>query len=100
MTKASLKWEYDYKRSEEERESIDNAMDKLRNDMSVADSKRKELAEQVGNLSRIIRKQTICICETKGTDQLRSNCKADQCLCFLYTDSTMPRLSKSKISSL
>ena len=47
MTKASLKWEYDYKRSEEERESIDNAMDKLRNDMSVADSKRKELAEQV-----------------------------------------------------
>ena len=26
-------------------------------------------------------------------------CKADQCLCFRYTDSTVPLLSKSKISS-
>ena len=33
-------------------------------------------------------KQTICICEHKG---------ADQRLCFRYTDSTIPLLSKSKI---
>ena len=51
-------------------------------------------------LSRHIRKPTICICETKGADQLRSNCEADQRLCFRYTYSTVPLLFKSKISSL
>ena len=45
-------------------------------------------------------KPTICIAENKGADQLRSNCKADQRLCFRYKDSTIPLLSKSKISSL
>ena len=34
-------------------------------------------------------KPTICIGENKGTDQLRSNCEADQRLCFRYTDSTI-----------
>ena len=33
-------------------------------------------------------------------DQLRSNCEADQRLCFRYKDSTISLLSKSKISSL
>ena len=33
-------------------------------------------------------------------DQLRGNREADQHLCFRYTDSTIPLLSKSKISSL
>ena len=47
-----------------------------------------------------MRKPTICISENKGTDQLRSNCEADQHLCFRYMDSTIPLLSKSKISSL
>ena len=27
-----------------------------------------------------------CICENKGADQLRSNCAADQRLCFRYID--------------
>ena len=45
-------------------------------------------------------KPTICIGENKGADQLRSNCESNQSLCFLYTDSTIPLLSKSKISSL
>ena len=40
------------------------------------------------------------ICENKDADQLRSNWAADQRLCFRYTDSTIPRLSKSDISSL
>ena len=44
-------------------------------------------------------KPIICICETKGTDQLRSNCEADQHLCFRYMDRTIPLLSKSNISS-
>ena len=51
-------------------------------------------------MSRLIRKQTFCICENKGTDQLRSYCEADQRLCFRSTDSTIPLLSKSKISGL
>ena len=54
-------------------------------------------------------KPTICIGENKDTDQLRGNLEADQLrgnreadqrLCFRYTDSTIPLLFKSKISSL
>ena len=45
-------------------------------------------------------KQTICICENKGADQLRSNREADQRLCFRYRDSTIPFLCKSEICSL
>ena len=44
-----------------------------------------------------MRKPTICIGENKGADQLRSKCEADQRLCFRYSDSTIPLLSKSKI---
>ena len=43
------------------------------------------------NLSHIVRKPAFCICENKD---------ADQRLCFRYTDSTIPLLSKSEISSL
>ena len=46
------------------------------------------------------RKPTTCICENKGTDQLRGYCKADQFLCFHYRVSTIPLLSKSKICIL
>ena len=46
-----------------------------------------------------MRKQTICICENKDADQLRGNREADQRLCFRYTDSTLPLLLKSEISS-
>ena len=45
-------------------------------------------------------KQTICIGENKGADQLCGNREADQRLCFFrYTDSTIPLLPKSEISS-
>ena len=47
---------------------------------------------------RIMRKPDFCLCENKGADQLRSDCKADQRLCFCYMDSTIPLLSKLKIS--
>ena len=43
-------------------------------------------------------KPAFCICENKDADQRRGNCEADQCLCFHYTDSTIPLLSKLKIS--
>ena len=40
------------------------------------------------------------ICENKGADQLRGNREADQRLCFRYTDTRIPLLSKYEISSL
>ena len=35
-------------------------------------------------MSRLIGKPTICIYKTKGVDLLRSNCDADERLCFRY----------------
>ena len=40
-------------------------------------------------MSHLMRKPTICICENKGVDQLRSNCEADQRLCFRYSASAI-----------
>ena len=51
-------------------------------------------------MSLVMRKPAICICENKDADQLPSNREADQCLCFLNIDSTIPLLPKSEISSL
>ena len=50
-------------------------------------------------LSRLMGKPTICIGENKDADQLRGNREADQRLCFRYSDSTIPLLLKSEISS-
>ena len=55
---------------------------------------------QALQMSLIVRKPTFYICENKDADQLRSNCAADQRLCFRYTDSTVPLLPKSQISGL
>ena len=51
------------------------------------------------HMSHYMEKPTIWICENKGADQLRSHCVADQRLCFRYTDSAIPLLLKSEISS-
>ena len=50
--------------------------------------------------SLVMRKPAFCISENKDADQLRSNCAADQRLCFRYTDSIIPLLPKSEILSL
>ena len=50
-------------------------------------------------MSRLMGKPTIYICENKDADQLCGNREADQRLCFRYTDSTIPLLFKSEISS-
>ena len=47
-----------------------------------------------------MRKPAFYICENKEADQLRGSREADQRLWFRYTDSTIPLLPKSKISSL
>ena len=47
-----------------------------------------------------MRKPAFCISENKGAFQLRSNCAADQRLCFRHIDSTISLLPKSEISSL
>ena len=52
------------------------------------------------HMSGVVRKGIFCLGENKGTDQLRSNCEANQRLCFRYTDSKIYLLSKSKISTL
>ena len=44
-------------------------------------------------------KPTICICENKDADQLRSNCEGDQRLRFPYMDSAVSLLLISEISS-
>ena len=41
-------------------------------------------------MSRVMRKLDFCLCENKGADQFRSDCKAHQSLCFFYMDSTIP----------
>ena len=46
-----------------------------------------------------MRKPDFCICENKDADQLHGDREADQRLCFRYTDSTIPLLPKSEISS-
>ena len=53
----------------------------------------------VSYLSRLMGKPTICIGENKDADQLRGNREADQRLCFRYSDSTIPPLLNSKLSS-
>ena len=50
-------------------------------------------------MSRPMGKPTICIGENKDADQLRGNREADQRLCFRYSDSTIPPILKSEISS-
>ena len=45
-----------------------------------------------------MRKPDFCLCENKDADQLRSNCEADQRLCFRYSDN-IPFLLISEISS-
>ena len=52
------------------------------------------------SMSRVVRKKAFCICENKDADQLRGNREADQRLCFRYSDSTIPLLPASEISSL
>ena len=37
-----------------------------------------------------MRKPDFCLYENKDADQLRSNCEADQRLCFRYSNSTIP----------
>ena len=44
-------------------------------------------------------KPDFCLGENKGADQLRGNREADQRLCFRYSDSKIPLLLKSEISS-
>ena len=52
------------------------------------------------DMSCVVRKLAFCICENKDADQLPGNREADQRLCFRYTVSTIPFLSKSEIPSL
>ena len=65
----------------------------------MANVNRKTVCTQTLNFSRTMRKLAFYICKNKGGDYLRSNCAADQRLCFRYIDSTIPLLSKCKAIS-
>ena len=52
------------------------------------------------HMSRMVRKLAFCIGKNKDADQLCGNHEADQRPCFRYTDSTLPLLPKSEISSV
>ena len=45
-----------------------------------------------------MRKQTICIGENKGAEQLRGSRKADQGLCFRFSERTIPLHFKAEVS--
>ena len=47
-----------------------------------------------------MRKRFFLICENKDADQLCGNREADLRLCFRFTDTTIPLLSKFEMSSL
>ena len=67
--------------------------------MSRGENSEKKMLDLKDQLSRAVRKPDFCLCENKGADQLRGNREADQRLCFRYSDSTIPLLLKSEISS-
>ena len=46
---------------------------------------------------RVMRKPDACLCENNGTDQLCSNCTADQRLCFCFTKRTILLFLKHEI---
>ena len=47
-------------------------------------------------VSRVMRKLTFCICESKGTDQLRVSRAGDQRLCFRYIDTSSSKIQNFK----
>ena len=58
------------------------------------------MEKSIHDMSFVVRKPAFCICKNKDADQLRGDHEADQHLCFSYTDSTIPLLPKTEISSL
>ena len=59
------------------------------------------LLKHTEEMSLVMRKPALCICQNKGAGQLRINHAAEQRLCFHYiTDSKTPLLPKSEISNL
>ena len=58
------------------------------------------MGKEYGPVHICMSKPTICIGQNKAADKLRGYREADHRLCFRYTDSTIPPLSESKISSL
>ena len=71
---------------------------------NIKDHKNKvNIVKIIDNMSSVMRKPVFCICINKGADQLRSNCAADQHLCFpnfRNIDNSIPLLYKFEISSL
>ena len=78
-------------------------MQKLIKTPALMPSSRKQFTHHLLSMStceRLHEKTNILHMRNKDAHQLRSNHEANQPLCFRYTNSTIPLISKSKISSL
>ena len=62
-------------------------------------SERNSTSLEARDMIHVVRKPAFCIFENKDADQLCSYCAAVLCFCFRYTDSTVPLLPKSEIST-
>ena len=74
---------------------LDHSFKKYSKDIFMCD-----LLIKQDNMILVMRKPDFRIRENKDADQLRGIREADQRLCFRYTDSTIPLLPKSEISSI
>ena len=88
----------------EEKKESGSDRDRLASSMpkhsdTVADFKVIIHLPDKSNMGLRMVKPTICICKNKDADQLCSNCTVDQRLCFHHTDSIIPLLLISKVSS-
>ena len=52
-----------------------------------------EATQPLQYMTSVMRKPDFCLCENKDADQQRSNCAADQRLCFRFTYSSIPLLT-------
>ena len=86
------------KRNSEVTKLLKDSQEKLQQvrDFNAFESK---VMVKVSHLRRAVRKPVFAYAKTNA-DQLHGDREADQRLCFSYTDSTVPILPKSKISSL
>ena len=59
----------------------------------------KNANDELHQMRCVMSNPDFCLCENEGADQLRSNCEADQRLCFRYSNSTISLLLNPKFQA-
>ena len=75
------------------KESISNDQELIQSEPKSCAGKQNEKELNL-QMNLVMRRPDFCICENKCADQLCDNRTADQRLCFRYSDTTIPLLSK------